>query len=201
MGAGRSRTADALGQRDAGGSDDDGHAGFHAWAQARAPVLRRRAYLLCGSWHTADDLVQDTLIKMYMRWRRVAEGPNPNAYAMRVLMSLHADNWRRPWRRERPSAEVPQAGDPGADLALRGVDEHEPLLVAALRRVPLPQRVVLVLRFAEDMSVEQVAELLGVSAGTVRSRSSRGSERMRAELARLGHPAAVRLDASTEGER
>jgi len=160
---------------------------FPAWAEARVPVLRRRAYLLCGSWHTADDLVQDTLLRVYLRWGRVADGPNPDAYATRVLLTRHLDERRRPWRRERSSAELPETGDARAARALSGVEARDALLTAALRHVPLPQRVVLVLRFAEDMSVEQVAEELGISAGTVRSRCSRGAERMRIELARLGH--------------
>jgi RNA polymerase sigma-70 factor (sigma-E family) len=183
-------------------TDVDGDAGFHAWADVQVPVLRRRAYLLCGNWHTADDLVQDTLIKMYLRWRSVADGPNPDGYAMRVLMNLYVDSGRRPWRRERARADLPETTDPGADLALRGVDDQDTVLTAALRRVPLPQRVVLILRFAEDMSVEQVSETLGISAGTVRSRCSRGNERMRVELTRLGHPAAAAYpDPSTEGRR
>ena len=179
--------------------ESDDQESFRRWAEARVPVLRRRAYLLCGSWHTADDLVQDTLIKIYLRWGRVADGPNPDAYATRVLLTRHLDDRRRPWRRERSSVEVPETGDATADRALREVESRDAVLTAALRHVPLPQRAVLVLRFAEDMSVEQVAELLGISTGTVRSRCSRGAERMRAELARLGHLAAP--VSSNEAER
>jgi RNA polymerase sigma-70 factor (sigma-E family) len=179
--------------------EDDDRESFRVWAEARVPVLRRRAYLLCGSWHTADDLVQDTLIKVYLRWGRVAEGPNPDAYATRVLMTRHLDDRRRPWRRERSSAEVPETGDTTAARALGGVESQDAVLTAALRHVPLPQRAVLVLRFAEDLSVEQVAEILGISAGTVRSRCSRGAERMRTELARLGHLAVP--TGSSEAER
>lgn len=178
---------------------DVGHEeSFRVWAQARVPVLRRRAYLLCGSWHTADDLVQDTLIKIYLRWGRVVDGPNPDAYATRVLLTRHLDDRRRPWRRERSSAEVPEAGDTAAAEALSEVENRDATLTAALRHVPLPQRVVLVLRFAEDLSVEQVAEVLGISAGTVRSRCSRGAERLRTELARLGQPAGPVTSGETE---
>jgi RNA polymerase sigma-70 factor (sigma-E family) len=201
-GTARSRVTDAS-PRGLSRTHVDGAASFQAWAEVRVPVLRRRAFLLCGNWHTADDLVQDTLIKMYLRWRSVSDGPNPDAYAMRVLMNLHVDSGRRPWRRERARADLPDMTDPGAALALRGVDDQDSLLTSALRRVPLPQRVVLVLRFAEDLSVDQVSETLGISAGTVRSRCSRGNERLRAELTRLGHPAAAvaNVDPTAEGQR
>ena len=166
-------------------------AGFRAWAAHRMPVLRRRAFLLCGDLHTADDLVQETLVRVYARWHRVAGGPDPDAYAGKVLLTRFLDTRRRPWRRERTVASVPdQRADAAATRAFEDVDAADATLAAALAAIPADQRAVLVLRFADDLAVEQVARQLDISSGTVKSRTSRGLANLRAELARLHHPAA-----------
>ena len=80
---------------------------FRAFAWAQRPMLRRTAYLLCGDWHQADDLVQTTLVKLYVAWRRVhrtgTAGANPLAYTRRILTRCYLDERRRPWRREAPA--------------------------------------------------------------------------------------------------
>ena len=167
-------------------------AGFRAWAAHRMPVLRRRAFLLCGDLHTADDLVQDTLVRVYARWHRVAGGPDPDAYAAKVLLTRFLDTRRRPWRRERAVADLPdRRPDSAAAQAFEDVDAADATLAEALAYIPADQRAVLVLRFADDLAVEQVARLLDISSGTVKSRTSRGLANLRAELARLEHPAAA----------
>jgi RNA polymerase sigma-70 factor (sigma-E family) len=153
-------------------SDD---AGFVAWATVRRRSLRRTAYLLSGDWSTADDLVQESLVRIHRRWRRIAAG-KADAYARRVLTSVYIDEQRRPWRRETATASLPE--DTYDDPA---PPSGSPLL-AALAQVPVRQRTVLVLRFWEDLSVEQTAEVLGCSAGTVKSQCARGLSRLRALL-------------------
>lgn len=169
-------------------ADDEG---FREWAVVRIPALRRRAYRLCGDAQAADDLVQETLARVYARWQRVADGPNPDAYATQVLVTRYLNERRRPWHRVRLFAVPPDRADPGAGRAFDAVDAGDGLVVRALASLPATQRVVLALRFGDDLSVQEVAALLRVSTGTVKSRTARGSERLRAELARLGHPLAV----------
>jgi RNA polymerase sigma-70 factor (sigma-E family) len=148
---------------------DDG--GFVAWATVRRTGLRHAAYLLCGDWTRADDLVQETLVRVYLRWRRIAAG-RADAYARRVLATSFVDEHRRPWRREAVTEVLPE--QPHVDVAPAGS-----AVIEALRQVPAGQRAVLVLRFWEDLSVEQTAEVLGCSTGNVKSQSARGLARLR----------------------
>ena len=148
----------------------------------RAPALRRKAYLLCGDWSAADDLVQDVLVAMYPRWSRIVRGRNVDAYANRVLVGKHVDARRRPWRRERPVDGVPDSTDASSERAIAAVDERDGPLVAALAALPSRQRAVMVLRFTDDLSIEEIAQVMGIPAGTVKSRLSRGTETLRAHL-------------------
>jgi RNA polymerase sigma-70 factor (sigma-E family) len=165
-------------------------AGFRDWASLRLPSLRRKAYLLTGDWHRADDLVQDTLVGMYAVWPRVARGENVDGYASRVLVHKHVDEKRRPWRREHLVDAVPETVDDAAALGFDAVDARDDVLVAALAALPAVQRAVLVLRYTDDLALDDIARLLDLPVGTVKSRLSRGSDAVRAELARLGHPRA-----------
>ncbi len=161
-------------------------AGFRAWMVVRAPALRRKAFLLCGDWSAADDLVQDVLVAMFPKWARIVRGGQVDAYANRVLAGKHVDSRRRPWRRERPVESVPDREDAGSELSFAAVEDREGPLRAGLAALPATQRVVLVLRFTDDLSVEQIAHVLGVPEGTVKSRLSRGTEALRAHLT-AGH--------------
>ena len=148
----------------------------------RASALRRKAFLLCGDWSAADDLVQDVLVAMYPRWSRIVRGGHVDAYANRVLVGKHVDARRRPWRRERPVDGVPDSVDSTSERAIAAVDERDGPLVAALAALPAGQRAVLVLRFTDDLSIEEIAQVMGIPAGTVKSRLSRGTETLRAHL-------------------
>lgn len=152
---------------------------FRGWVSASRGGLRKTAYLLCGDWFLADDLVQDALTRVYSVWERVARTGDPGAYARRVLVNLYLDHRRRPARREVPSAVLPD--DTGVEIA-PGVDGDRERIIAALRQVPPGQRAVLVLRYWEDLSVEQTAQALGSSAGNVKSQASRGLQALRAAL-------------------
>ena len=166
------------------GSDEDA---FRAFALSRRPALRRTAFLLCGDWHQADDLVQTSLVKLYVAWPRVRTSGPPDAYAHRTLVRCFLDERRRPWRRESPvdtiaeSATAVWADDEQADLG------------SALARLPRRQRATLLLRFWLDMSVTQTAEALGCSEGTVKSQTARALATLRNLL---GDPALLTEDST-----
>jgi len=171
--------------------DRDGD--FRDWALAARPGLRRTAFLLCGDWFLADDLVQDVLVRMYQSWSRVSETSDLAAYSRRVLVNRYIDHQRRPSRREHTAESLPEtaAAPPGAD------SEHSEQLLAALQLVAPRQRAVLVLRFWEDLSVEQTAQVLGTTTGTVKSQSNRGLTALREALAAAGLPDEYHLQEQT----
>ena len=149
------------------------------FVESMGPRLRRTAYLICGDWHRAEDAVQDALCKLYLSWAKVDRSGNPAAYARRVVVNATLDGRRRSWRREVPTAALPDQelpGDPATAHAAR--DE----LATGLAGVPPRQRACLVLRYYEDLSIEQTAEVLGCSAGTVKSQTARGLESLRHNL-------------------
>ncbi len=164
-------------------------AGFRDWMIVRSSTLRRKAFLLCGDWSSADDLVQDVLVAMYPRWSRIARGGNVDAYANKVLVGKLVDARRRPWRRERFFSSVPDSIDFTSERAIAAVDERDGPLVSALAALPAGQRAVLVLRFTDDLTVEGIAAVMGIPAGTVKSRLSRGTEALRAHLDAADDPA------------
>jgi RNA polymerase sigma-70 factor (sigma-E family) len=145
---------------------------FTEWAQRTAAQLRGTAYLLCGDWHTADDLVQDALVRVYERWHRIRPEA-ATSYARRVVATSAVDRSRRPWRREVPSEVLPDRPSRPHDEA----PDHG--VVDALAELPPRQRAVLVLRFFDDLSVDDTARVLGVTPGTVKSATSRGLDRLR----------------------
>ena len=165
-----------------GGRPAPDEAGFRAWATVRASALRRRAYLLCGDWHAADDLVQETLISVYASWPRVARGSSIDGYASRVLVHKFIDDTRRPWHRQILTSDVPERSDPSATAALDLVERRDEPLARALAALPAQQRAVIVLRYADDLTVDEIARLLDLPPGTVKSRLSRAVVALRAEL-------------------
>ncbi|KAK1181553.1 SigE family RNA polymerase sigma factor [Streptomyces sp. NBS 14/10] len=143
--------------------------GFEEFVAARGPRLLRVAWLLTGDAHLAEDLLQTVLAKVWPKWRRIA-GENPEAYVRKALVNTHASWWRRRWRGEVPHDEVPDTRampDP-----FEGVD-LEQSLAAVVRGLPVRQRAVVVLRYFEDLSVEDTADVLGCSTGTVKSQASK----------------------------
>jgi RNA polymerase sigma-70 factor (sigma-E family) len=177
--------------------------GFREWVSYRAPVLRRKAYLLCGDWYAADDLVQDALVSLYTTWPRVARGNNIDAYASRVLVHKFIDEKRRPWRRQHPTETVPERSDPQAHEAFESVERRDGPLAAALATLPVQQRAVLVLRYVDDLAVDEIARVLDLPAGTVKSRLSRGIDALRTQLETNGYSEASTaphaLSPGTEG--
>ncbi len=149
---------------------------FRAFAHAQRATLRRTAYLLCGDWHHADDLVQTTLVKLYVAWKRIRNDASPEAYTRRILTRCYLDERRRPWRREAPAAEL------GDQPAPHVPTEDRLDLRAALELLPLRQRATVVLRFWADASVAETADALDCSEGTVKSQTARALATLRAHL-------------------
>lgn len=154
---------------------------FEEFAVARTPQLYRAAWLMCGDAHRAEDLVQDTLAKVYVRWNRRlgATIEHPVAYAHTTLARTYISAQRRRSNHETPIEHLPERGEDAA----RGGDAATRLaLRAALDELAPMDRAVLVLRYLEDVSVADTAEALGVSPGAVRNRTLRALDRLRAEL-------------------
>lgn len=154
---------------------------FEAFVECRSTALLRSAYLLTGDHGHAEDLLQTALLRTARHWSRARAAPE--AYARQVLLNLSRDRIRRLFRRPR---EAPMPPDPDGLRAVdAGYDQvtDRRVVVQALAELPTRQRQVIVLRFFEDLSVEQTAELLGFSAGTVKSYTSRALARLRQLLA------------------
>ncbi len=138
--------------------------------QARLMGLAR---MLCGHEHDAQDLVQRALVKTYLKWDRIGEVQNREAYVRQVLVRDFSRSWRRAWRHhETSTATLPElTAPPGDPLASLAWD--------AVRALPPRQRAVVALRYMDDFSVARTAEILGCSEGTVKSQSSRAMTTLR----------------------
>jgi RNA polymerase sigma-70 factor (sigma-E family) len=165
---------------------------FEDFAAGASDSLLRTGYLMTGDAREAEDLVQETFLRVARRWNRVRSMDHPAAYARRVLISLVLDD---AGRRSRRQAELgPQdagidAADESATRALRQVDDLAEFRWA-LAQLPARQRAVLVLRYWADLSVAEVADMLGCSAGTVTSTASRAAARLAQALTSSGSPTA-----------
>ena len=155
---------------------------YRDFVALRAGALVRFGYLLCGDWHRAEDAVQTGLTKLYLVWHRLDRRESVDAYVRRVIVRVLADEGRLArFRRERLSDRVPEPPPVVGPVDAAG----ERLAISyALGRLAPRQRAVLVLRFWEDLGVEQVAEILGCSVGTVKSQTARGLATLRRLLAR-----------------
>jgi RNA polymerase sigma-70 factor (sigma-E family) len=157
---------------------------YTEYVTARLPSLRRLAAVLCDDWQRADDLVQATLTTLYVHWGRAGAALHPDAYARAVLV--------REFLHERRSAWVKRVSLGGrvADSPAAAVDHDAVLdLRAAVVALPARQRATLVLRFYCDLSVDQAAESLGCSPGTVKSQTAKALAAVRRALG-PAHPAA-----------
>jgi RNA polymerase sigma-70 factor (sigma-E family) len=151
------------------------NAAFADFVALRYGDLLRTAFLLTGSSHTAEDLVQACLLKAMSRWESIGE---PMTYLRRAMVNERVTWWRR-LRRELLRADPPEPAAPGDDIAAA---TERAVVLAGLAELPHRMRAVLVLRFWEDLPESTVAELLGCSVGTVKSQTSRGLARLRAVL-------------------
>ncbi|WP_305790015.1 SigE family RNA polymerase sigma factor [Symbioplanes lichenis] len=151
---------------------------FHEFVLARRADLVRTATLLtAGDAHLAEDLVQQTLTKLYVAWPQFQRAANHDAYVRRTLVNALIDERRRLWwRRERPMAELPDRAPQPAG------DEPADAVRAALKELPPKMRAALIFRYFHDLDVAATAEALGCSQGTVKSQTARALDRMRAVL-------------------
>jgi RNA polymerase sigma-70 factor (sigma-E family) len=156
-----------------------GEQDFDAYFRARRDAVRRTAYLLCGDWHRADDHAQAAFVALHRHWRRIRDKGALDAWMRRTLVRSVVDESRRPWRRERFTADPDDSRSvPGAADAV--ATRH--VLVDGLRSVPPRQRAVLVLRFLEGLDVPATASALGCSEGTVKSQTADGLAALRTAL-------------------
>jgi len=169
---------------------------FREFVAARSAALLRSAYLLAGDWATAEDLLQTALTKTYLAWRRLGEIEAVEPYARRVLVNTATSWWRRRWHGERPTEFLPERAV--ADATEEQLDRD--LLWKHVKALPTRQRAVLVLRFYEDMSEAQTAELLDISPGTVKSQTSRALGTLRQRLAAEGVQIPGLTAAAAEGK-
>lgn len=153
---------------------------FDAFVEGSSTALLRTAYLLTGDRGHAEDLLQTALLRTARHWPRVRDAPD--AYVRRVLVNLSRDRIRRLLRRPRETPLPPAPGLAGATVP------HDRIVVRrtvteALAQLPMRQRQVVVFRYFEDLTVEQTADLLGCSTGTVKSYAHRALNRLRELLA------------------
>lgn len=173
---------------------------FRDYVAARSPALLRTAYMLAGNRADAEDLLQTSLAKTYLAWSSIRDRDSVDAYVRKVMVNTRTSWWRR--RRhatEFATDDLPEevpSGDPVASFVL-----HDALW-GALADLPARQRAAVVLRYYEDLSELETAEILGVSVGTVKSSTARALAKLRQNpylLDEPDRPSAPRLDASAFG--
>jgi RNA polymerase sigma-70 factor (sigma-E family) len=152
-------------------------ADYTEFVESSLPALRRLAYLLCHDWHGADDLVQVTVTRLYVRWSKASAADNLEAYVRTMLFREFLHERRTSWARRVDLTDEPPTGASKASDQDAAID-----MAAAIRRLPPRQRAVLVLRFHCDLSVEQSAALLGCSQGNVKSQTARALAALRRTL-------------------
>ena len=151
---------------------------FESWLRAREPALQRTAYLIAGDPHTAADLVQTTLAKLYLAWDRIDDKGHADGYARKILLNEHRTAWRRPVRRR----EVVTETLPETTAEPRQYDGAHDAVWRWVGTLPPRQRAVVVLRYWEDRTETEIADLLGISVGTVKSQASRAMATLRSHL-------------------
>lgn len=159
---------------------------FDEFVAARSSALLRTAYLLTRDHALAEDLLQAALTKAWFAWSRVEGRPEP--YVRKILVNTYASWWRRRWNGEHATDDLPEhARDDHGDGVTTSHD-----LWTAMERLPRRQRAVVVLRYFEDLSAAETADLLGCSVGTVKSQTSKA-------LAKLRIDPALATDDPTDG--
>jgi RNA polymerase sigma-70 factor (sigma-E family) len=149
---------------------------FTEFAAAASPRLRRMAFLLCGDWHTAEDLVQTALAKVFVSWRKIRRQDAAHAYAARILVNTYLAQKRLKSTGEILTDQIPE------HLVQSPAPETRIVVLNALATLPPRSRAVVVLRYWADLSVEQAAATLGCSPGNVKSHSARALDKLRAAL-------------------
>ena len=149
-----------------------------AFLRSAHPSLVRAAYLLTGQDASAQDLVQETLVRVVLHWRKVSHADSPTAYAHRIMLNVFLGQRRRLWTREDPHSEPPEQEQDAGYAAVADRD----LLTRALLTLPARQRAAVVLRHYQDLSEGQTAQAMGCSTGNVKALTSRGLAALRTRL-------------------
>lgn len=165
---------------------------FEEFVRGRGPALLRYAHLVCGDSGLAEDLVQDALVKVHRRWGSPEGVATPLAYTRRVITHDYL-SWRRRLMSREVPATIPDSPSHHSGAAHLDALAERDLVWRAIRGLPRRQRLVLVLRYYEDLTDRDIAEALGVATGTVRSLASRAMATLRQqpglrEPAVLVHP-------------
>jgi RNA polymerase sigma-70 factor (sigma-E family) len=155
---------------------------FVEFVAARWTPLYRLAYLLTASPTAAEDLLQATFEKAYGSWSRISRMDYPEAYMRRMLTNALVSSRRRAWLREVPSDSMPEAPADSGDIGVLDRSLLWPLVCA----LPVRQRAVIVLRYYEDLTEAQIADVLGCAPGTVKSQTSAAMKALRRALAAAG---------------
>ena len=162
----------------------DKDATFSAYMSARQAALYRTAYLLAGDHATAEDLLQTAFAKLYLSWDRIRDREALDGYVRRIMVNENTSLWRRAWkRREHSSDSLPDRG--AVDTYDDGMGGE---LWSFVQTLPPRQRSVIVLRSYEQLSEAEIADVLGVSVGTVKSQASRALAALRARAPHALHP-------------
>ncbi|MGW3668352.1 SigE family RNA polymerase sigma factor [Streptomyces sp. NPDC005141] len=167
---------EGTGERHSGAGAGDAEVAFTAYVQERRASLYATAYHLTGDRFEAEDLLQSALFSTYRAWDRISDKAAVGGYLRRTMTNLHISAWRRRKLNEYPTEELPET--PGDTDAMRGT-ELRAVLWQALARLPELQRTMLVLRYYEGRTDPEIAEILDISVGTVKSSIWRSLRRMR----------------------
>jgi RNA polymerase sigma-70 factor (sigma-E family) len=161
-----------------GSGDRRDSATFDEFVAARSRALLRTAYLLTHDHALAEDLLQTALTKAWFAWKRIHGEPEP--YVRKILVNTYATWWRRKWNGEQPTDELPEpgAGSGGDEAAAEPTD-----LWTAMERLPRRMRATVVLRYFEDLTEAQTADVLGCSVGTVKSQTAKALAKLRIDPA------------------
>ncbi|MCU1658837.1 MAG: subfamily polymerase sigma-24 subunit [Pseudonocardiales bacterium] len=165
----------------------DAELGFAGFVRANTAALLRTAYLLTGNAPAAEELVQDTLVRLFPKWDKVQAADVPLAYVRRSVTNAFVNERRRPASRELVLDVLPERHDP-RDATDQLADRDEIWIM--LRTLPDRQRAALVMRYFHDLPDDEIADALGCRVGTVRSLISRGLVAMRE--ARAAQPPSAR---------
>jgi RNA polymerase sigma-70 factor (sigma-E family) len=153
--------------------------GFEAFVAARGDALHRTAFRLTRDHALAEDLVQTALAKAWPAWRRIEGEPEP--YVRRIMVNTYSSWWQRKWRGEQPTDQLPERPAGPADHRPASDPDDRDALLRALAALPRRQRAVVVLRFVEDCTERQTADLLGISVGTVKSQTAKALAKLRVD--------------------
>ncbi len=151
----------------------DSEASFRAYVEAHQRRLLRLAFLLTRSDTAAEDLVQQAFVRAWPRWGRIVSAGDPDVYVRKVMLNAGRSGWSRAWNGEIATHELPEVERPDEPIETRLV------VLQALGELPPRQRAVLVLRYFDDLTEAQTAEILGIAVGTVKSQASKALAALR----------------------